>query len=123
MQIIRVETPSAKYDVVTGSGLIESLAPRIERVAGRLPRRVFVLTSGPIWALWSETFLASFTEAPIVQFLEPGEKYKTLGSVEKLLREMARAGADRGSGERLTAVPSRAPAAPRPPNQTDIPPA
>ena len=97
MQIIRVETPSAKYDVVTGSGLIESLAPRIERVAGRLPRRVFVLTSGPIWALWSETFLASFTEAPIVQFLEPGEKYKTLGSVEKLLREMARAGADRGS--------------------------
>ena len=97
MQTIRVETPSAKYGVVAGSGLIESLAPRIERVAGRLPRRVFVLTSAPIWGLWGETFLASFAEAPVVLFLEPGEKFKTLASVEKLLRQMARAGGDRGS--------------------------
>ena len=97
MQIIRVETPSAKYDVVTGSGLLETLAPRIERIAGRLPRRVFVLTSAPIWALWGEVFSASFAEPPIILFLEPGEKFKTLGSVEKLLREMARAGGDRGS--------------------------
>ncbi len=52
MQTIRVETPSAKYDVVAGSGLVETLAPRIERVAGRLPRRVFVVTSAEIWALW-----------------------------------------------------------------------
>ena len=97
MQTIRVDTPSAKYDVIAGSGLVETLAPRIERVAGKLPRRVFVLTSAPIWALWGETLLASFAEAPVVLFLEPGEKYKTLGSVEKLLREMARAGGDRGS--------------------------
>jgi len=97
VQIIRVETPSAKYDVVTGSGLLETLAPRIERIAGRLPRRVFVLTSAPIWALWGEVFSASFAEPPIILFLEPGEKFKTLGSVEKLLREMARAGGDRGS--------------------------
>ncbi len=97
MQTIRVETPSAKYDVVAGSGLIETLAVRIERVAGRLPRRVFVLTSGPIWALWRGAFLASFAEPPIVLFLEPGEKYKTLGSTERLLREVARAGGDRGS--------------------------
>jgi 3-dehydroquinate synthase len=83
--------------VVAGSGLVESLAPRIERVAGSLPRRVFVLTSAPIWGLWGETFLASFAEAPVVLFLEPGEKFKTLASVEKLLRQMARAGGDRGS--------------------------
>jgi len=82
---------------MAGSGLIEALAPRIERIAGRLPRRVFVLTSAPIWALWADTFLASFSDAPIVLFLEPGEKYKSLASVEKLLREMARAGGDRGS--------------------------
>jgi 3-dehydroquinate synthase len=83
--------------VIAGSGLIQTLAPRIERIAGRLPRRVFVLTSGPIWALWGEAFLASFAEEPIVLFLEPGEKFKTLGSVDKLLRQMARAGGDRGS--------------------------
>jgi 3-dehydroquinate synthase len=82
---------------MAGSGLLESLAPRIERVCGRLPRRVFVLTSAPIWALWSERFLASFAEPPIALFLPPGEEQKTLKSVEALLRQMAQAGGDRGS--------------------------
>ena len=97
MQTIRVETPSAKYDVLAGSGLLETLAQRIERVAGRLPRRVFLLTSAPIWALWGDCIQRTFADAPVVLFLEPGEKYKTLASVEKLLRQMAAAGGDRGS--------------------------
>ena len=109
MQTIRVETPSAKYDVIAGSGLLETLAARIERVAGKLPRhggqahhgeragRVFVLTSAPIWGLWGHAMQQSFPDAPVVLFLEPGEKYKTLASVEKLLRQMAQAGGDRGS--------------------------
>jgi 3-dehydroquinate synthase len=97
VQTIRVETPSAKYDVIAGSGLIETLAPRIERVVGRLPRRVFVLTSAPIWAQWGHAVQQSFRDAPIVLFLEPGEKYKTLASMERLLRQMAQAGGDRGS--------------------------
>jgi len=97
VQTIRVDTPSAKYDVIAGSGLIATLAPRIERIAGRLPRRVFVVTSPEIWALWGETFSASFPEPPITLFLAPGEKHKTLASVEKLARQMARAGGDRGS--------------------------
>ncbi len=33
----------------------------------------------------------------MVLFLEPGEKYKSLASVERLLRQMAQAGGDRGS--------------------------
>jgi 3-dehydroquinate synthase len=82
---------------VTGSGLIGSLAPRIERLAGKLPRRVFVLTSPEIWALWSEAFLSSFAEPPIALFLPSGEKHKTLSSVEGLARQMAAAGGDRGS--------------------------
>jgi 3-dehydroquinate synthase len=97
VQTIPVETPSAKYDVIAGSGLLETLAPRIERAAGRLPRRVFVLTSAPIWALWGEAFLASFAEPPVTLFLPPGEEHKTIKSVERLLRQMARAGGDRGS--------------------------
>ena len=97
MQTIRVETPSAKYDVVAGSGLVETLARRIERAAGKLPRRVFVLTSAPIWGLWGEAFQSSFAEPPIVLFLPPGEEQKTIKNVEGLLREMARAGGDRGS--------------------------
>lgn len=83
--------------MIAGSGLLETLAPRVERVIGRLPRRVFVLTSPSIWALWNERFCASFREPPVALFLPPGEKYKTVASVERLTREMMRAGADRGS--------------------------
>jgi 3-dehydroquinate synthase len=97
VQTIRVETPSTKYDVFAGSGLLQTLAPRIARAVGKMPRRVFVLTSAEIWALWSERFLQSFIEAPAVMFLAPGERHKTMASVERLTREMARAGADRGS--------------------------
>lgn len=97
MQTIRVDTPSARYDVVTGSGLLATLAPRIERAVGRLPRRVFLLTSAPIWALWARPVLQSFREEPVVLFLEPGERHKTMASVDRLLREMVRAGGDRGS--------------------------
>jgi 3-dehydroquinate synthase len=109
VQTIRVETPTAKYDVIAGSGLLESLAPRIEQVVGKLPRhggqvnnggrarRVFVLTSAPIWGLWGNSMQQSFPDAPVVLFLEPGEKYKNLASVERLLRQMAQAGGDRGS--------------------------
>jgi 3-dehydroquinate synthase len=82
---------------MAGSGLLRTLAPRIERVAGRLPRRVFVLTSQEIWVLWGKTFLDSFAEPPIALFLPAGEKHKTMASVEKLLRQMAAAGGDRGS--------------------------
>jgi 3-dehydroquinate synthase len=97
VQTIRVETPSAKYDVIAGSGLIATLAQRIERIAGRLPRRVFVVTSPEILALWGESLTASFAEPPITLFLAAGEKHKTMVSVEKLLRQMVAAGGDRGS--------------------------
>ena len=97
MQTIRVETPSAKYDVFAGSGLIATLAPRIERAVGALPRRVFVLTSPEIWALWGDTFLKTFAEPPTILFLASGEKHKTVKSVDNILRQMIRAGGDRGS--------------------------
>jgi 3-dehydroquinate synthase len=97
VQTIRVETPSARYDVFVGSGLLSSLAPRLERIAGRLPRRVFVVTSPEIWALWGETLSASFPEQPLALFLPPGEKHKTLANIEKLARQMVSAGGDRSS--------------------------
>jgi len=97
VQTIRVETPSAKYDVVIGSGVLETLAPRIEQAVGRLPQRVFVLTSPEIWALWGHCMERSFGEAPLVLFLPAGERYKTMASAERLTREMVQAGGDRGS--------------------------
>ena len=83
--------------MVAGSGLLQTLAGRMARAVGRLPRRVFVLTSEQIWALWGQAFCASFEEPPVALFLPAGERYKTLSSVESLARQMAAAGADRGS--------------------------
>ena len=101
MQTIRVETPSAKYDVVTGSGVLAELGARIERVLGRpilsAAGRVFVLTSPEIWALWGHCMEQSFGEAPVVLFLPAGEQHKTMASVERLTREMVKAGGDRSS--------------------------
>jgi 3-dehydroquinate synthase len=97
VQTIRVDTPSARYDVYAGSGLITSLAPRIQRAVKNLPPRIFVLTSPEIWALWGDAFQSSFPEPPVTLFLPPGEKHKTMKSVEQILRQMISAGADRGS--------------------------
>jgi 3-dehydroquinate synthase len=101
MQSIRVETPSAKYEVHVGSGLVETLGARLKCLVDPLPRRVFIVTSPAIWALWGEVVLGSFTAAllppPIVLFLAPGEKNKSFANVEKLARQMVASEADRGS--------------------------
>jgi 3-dehydroquinate synthase len=97
---IAVKTSSASYQVVVGGELLSSLASRIRKACGRKARRVFVLTSPAIWALWSEKFLASFEaqgETPVALFLAPGEQHKRLAEVERLAEEMANAGADRSS--------------------------
>ncbi len=83
--------------MVVGSHLLATLATRIPRVAGRLPRRVFVITSPEIWALWGMALCASFAEPPVALFLAAGETHKTLASAEKLLRQMVEAGGDRSS--------------------------
>ncbi len=101
MQIVKVQTPSAKYPIFAGTGLIDTLEPRMERVLaalGRtLPKRLFVLTSPEIWDLWSRRFLGSFANEVIILQLPSGERHKNLRSVEKLLRQMAASGGDRSS--------------------------
>jgi 3-dehydroquinate synthase len=101
MQIVRVQTPTAKYPVFAGIGLLDSLEARLIRVladlGGKMPRRVFVLTSPEIWSLWSKRFLRSFSSELVVLFLPAGEEHKNLRSVEKLLRQMAAQGGDRSS--------------------------
>lgn len=49
--------------------------------------------------MWSETVLQSFPadEQPTVLFVPSGERHKRLCTVERLLEELASAGADRGS--------------------------
>ena len=79
------------------------LLPALAEQVAPWGRRVFVLTSPPVWALWGDRFLASFEadrkleNAPTVLFLPPGESAKRLTEIERLLEELAAAGADRAS--------------------------
>jgi len=100
MRTIALRTPSAKYDVVIGVGVLRSLAVGIIKLAGEKPARIFVITSADIWALWSKAFLASFVKARVevvTLFIPSGEASKRMRTVERLTEELADAGADRDS--------------------------
>ncbi len=95
IRTIPVKTASAHYPVYVGRGLFAEI-PRRTRLT-RSGRRVFVLTSPEIWALWGEQFAAAFPDAPAVLFLPVGERFKRLAQVERLAGELVAAGADRSS--------------------------
>lgn len=98
---IDLVTPSASYRITVGPDLLSTLAARLLPLLGSpvTPSRLFVVTSPEIWALYSTTVLQSFAmEArPTILFVPPGEQHKRLPTVERLLEELAEAGADRGS--------------------------
>jgi 3-dehydroquinate synthase len=92
--VISLKTPSAAYDITIASGLLRTLAPRLNKLA---KGRRFLVTSPEIWGLWHKQVLASFKEEPTVLFLTSGEAHKRLASVESLAQQLATAGADRDS--------------------------
>jgi len=100
MRTIALRTPSAKYDVVIGAGVLRSLAAAIIKLTGKKPARIFVITSPEIWALWSNAFLASFIKArvEVVTLVIPsGEARKRMRTIERVTDELADEGADRDS--------------------------
>lgn len=97
VRTLQIRTTDASYPVYLGSGLITQLGSRLRKLAGP-ERRIFIVTSPEIWALWGESLLSSFPkQAPEVLFLPAGEKYKRMVEVEKLAVALSEAGADRSS--------------------------
>jgi 3-dehydroquinate synthase len=98
---IAVTTPTANYFVEIGTGLIAQVGTRVDTLLdGALTngkRRVFVVTSPEIWRLWGPRLLSGFAVAPTVLSVPAGEQHKRMATVERLLEELAEAGADRGS--------------------------
>ena len=97
MPVLSISTPSASYSVTILPGLMRTLCRRIAGLTPGKTPRVFVVTSPPIWELWSKVFLGSFSAAPEVLLLPAGEAHKRLPSVERLAEQLAQAGADRDS--------------------------
>jgi 3-dehydroquinate synthase len=103
---VEVRVASGSYEVEIGSGLLAQVGGRLDALLqGGLAankQRVFVVTSPEIWRLWGETLVGGFRALgekaePMVLNVPAGEQYKRLATVERLLEEMAEAGADRDS--------------------------
>ena len=95
MRKIPVTTKFGQYTVSVGSGILDSLSKRLAASPGK---RIFVLTSPEIWALWGRRLQASLaSQQPIVLFLPAGERHKRMSQVERLTTEMTKAGGDRSS--------------------------
>jgi 3-dehydroquinate synthase len=99
VRAIQVKTASANYPVYVGCNIISHFSYHLRKIVPAAVRRVFILTSAEIWALWGRQFLEAFPPAqqPSVLFLPPGETHKRLSEVERLSNELASAGADRSS--------------------------
>ena len=99
MPSIPLQTPSATYAITIAPGLLGTLGRRLAKLLPGESRRIFLVTSPQIWALWSAPILTSFQSArmdpPTVLFLPAGEVHKRLRSVESLCEDLAQAGADR----------------------------
>ena len=98
---VTVRTPNVSYDVEIGTGLLASVGSRVDALlqgglrAGK--QRAYVVSSPEILKLWGDELLGGFATRPTTLSVPSGESYKRLGTVERLLEELAEAGADRDS--------------------------
>ncbi len=99
MRTIHVKTASADYPVHVGCNFLHSFGHHLRKIAGKTARKIFILTSPEIWALWGEQFQHAIpaNAAFSVLFLPPGEQHKRLSQVEPLATELTSSGADRSS--------------------------
>ena len=93
---IPVRTTSASYDVVIAPNLLASIGDRLATLLPANPR-TFIVTSPEIWARHRQSLLTTFAAQPTILEVPPGEEHKRLSTVERLLEELAAAGADRDS--------------------------
>lgn len=93
MRHVPVEVASGRYEAVVGAGARHGLAALL---AARLPgaRAAAVVTQGPVLeAGWLEGLDPGLSTT--VHVVDDGEEAKTLGSVERLCRELVSAGISR----------------------------
>ena len=93
---VPVSTPSLRYEVLIGRGLLEGAGDYICKIIGG--RRVIVITASPIRRRWGKVLLQSLTKSGLsTEILEmpDGEPAKRLSTLEKLAEKLVKLGADR----------------------------
>jgi 3-dehydroquinate synthase len=95
MKPITVNTPSGPYAVLCGRGLLQRAGAIVSGLAANTG--VFVLSSPRVWRRWGARLEESFADFGGCRriLFDDRETAKRLGTVERLCRELARAGADR----------------------------
>lgn len=92
-----VRTPSARYPVWVGAGLLRQTGRRLRWLRGRC-RRVFVVSAPRVWALWGTELTRGVRSAGLrveTLLMDDREEKKGLATVERLADELLRRGADR----------------------------
>ena len=101
VRTVTVRTPNVAYDVEIGTGLLASVGTRVDALLqgglGAGKQRAYVVSSPEILKLWGDELLGGFATRPTTLSVPSGESYKRLATVERLLEELAEAGADRDS--------------------------
>ncbi|MFQ5695513.1 MAG: iron-containing alcohol dehydrogenase, partial [Terriglobia bacterium] len=94
-----VRTPTARYPVWVASGLLRRCGRRLRELRPGA-RRVFVVSSPRVWALWGSELAHSLRAARLqtetVLFTDAEENKRTR-TVEKLAEQLLARGADRNA--------------------------
>ena len=92
---IPVPAPSGSYDVLCGRSLLARAGERVKRLGESAG--LFVLSSPRVWRHWGRAVRASFrgTGGCKTVLFDDREASKNLATVERVCRQLVRAGADR----------------------------
>jgi 3-dehydroquinate synthase len=95
MEPVRVDvsTPSRKYGITLGDGVLARL-PRLLDDA-KAPARRFVVSSPTVWRFHGERFAAACQAEPII--VPDGERFKQMPTVARVYDALIKANADRAS--------------------------
>jgi 3-dehydroquinate synthase len=94
MKKIKVQAASGAYEVLCGRGALAQLLRAVSSAGGK--GSVFVMSSPRVWRHWGariEKILGGVRRATIL--MDDREAAKNLSTVERLCRQLVRAGADR----------------------------
>jgi 3-dehydroquinate synthase len=90
---IEVSTPSRKYVIALGDGILARLGRLLDDAGA--PKRRFVVSSPVVWRFHGQRFAAAL---PAEQVIVPdGERFKVLQTVSRVYESLIRANADRAS--------------------------
>jgi 3-dehydroquinate synthase len=88
-----VDTPSRRYTITLGHGLLDRLAPLLD--AADVPARRFVVSNALVWRLHGARLASAQLGEPIL--LSDGERYKQMAGVSRVYDALVRANAERSS--------------------------